>query len=70
MSNSFNTMIPIGVRFMVLSAFGFALMSATVKHVGNYGIPPVFEIVAARALVSLIISYFDVKRKRISVWGQ
>ncbi len=68
MSNSFNTMIPIGVRFMVLSAFGFALMSATVKHVGNYGIP-VFEIVAARALVSLIISYFDVKRKRISVWG-
>ncbi|EGQ9935107.1 EamA family transporter, partial [Vibrio vulnificus] len=28
-----------------------------------------FEIVAARALVSLIISYLDVKRKGISVWG-
>ncbi|MGP8306895.1 DMT family transporter [Vibrio sp. YIC-376] len=68
MSNSSSTMIPIGVRFMVLSAFGFALMSATVKHVGQYGIP-VFEIVAARALVSLIISYLDVKRKRISIWG-
>lgn len=53
---------------MILSALGFALMSACVKYVGQYGIP-VFEIVAARALVSLIISYIDVKRKRISVWG-
>lgn len=43
-------------------------MSACVKYVSNYGIP-VFEIVAARALVSLIISYVDVKRKGISVWG-
>ncbi|WP_423841061.1 DMT family transporter [Vibrio mytili] len=68
MSNSLSTMVPIGVRFMILSAFGFALMSATVKHVSQYGIP-VFEIVAARALVSLIISYLDVKRKRISIWG-
>ncbi|GEA52977.1 membrane protein [Vibrio inusitatus NBRC 102082] len=53
---------------MLLSAFGFALMSACVKYVGNYGIP-VFEIVAARALVSLVISYIDVKRKGISPWG-
>ncbi|MFA0372566.1 EamA/RhaT family transporter, partial [Vibrio sp. 10N.222.54.F6] len=41
---------------------------ACVKYISNYGIP-VFEIVAARALVSLIISYVDVKRKRISIWG-
>ncbi|HDM8139695.1 TPA: DMT family transporter [Vibrio harveyi] len=68
MPNSLNSMIPIGVRFMVLSSFGFALMSATVKHVSLHGIP-VFEIVAARALVSLVISYLDVKRKGISVWG-
>jgi drug/metabolite transporter (DMT)-like permease len=53
---------------MLLSALGFALMSASVKHVSNYHIP-VFEIVAARALVSLVISYLDVKRKRLSVWG-
>ncbi|KII75875.1 membrane protein [Vibrio renipiscarius] len=53
---------------MILSAFGFALMSACVKYVSNYGLP-VFEIVAARALVSLVISYFDVKRKKISIWG-
>lgn len=43
-------------------------MSACVKYVSNHGIP-VFEIVAARALVSLIISYVDVKRKGISIWG-
>ncbi|EGU30720.1 Transporter, drug/metabolite exporter family protein [Vibrio sp. N418] len=54
---------------MILSAFGFALMSACVKYVSNYGIP-VFEIVAARALVSLLISYIDVKRKKISIWGE
>lgn len=53
---------------MLISALGFALMSACVKYVSTYGIP-VFEIVAARALVSLIISYVDVKRKGISVWG-
>jgi drug/metabolite transporter (DMT)-like permease len=60
--------VPVGIRYMILSALGFALMSACVKYVSTYGIP-VFEIVAARALVSLIISYLDVKRKRISVWG-
>ena len=63
------SLIPVGVRFMILSAFGFALMSACVKYVSNYGIP-VFEIVAARALVSLLISYIDVKRKKISIWGE
>lgn len=63
-----NSVIPVGVQFMLFSALGFALMSASVKHVSNYHIP-VFEIVAARALVSLLLSYLDVKRKRLSVWG-
>ncbi len=60
--------VPVGVRYMLMSAFAFALMSSCVKLVSTYGIP-VFEIVAARAVVSLIISYADIKRKRISVWG-
>ncbi|OOF22523.1 EamA family transporter [Salinivibrio sp. IB574] len=60
--------IPIGIRFMLLSAFGFAVMSACVKYVSLHGIP-LFEIVAARALVSLIISYTDVKRKGLSPFG-
>lgn len=65
----FITAVPIAVRYMLLSALGFALMAACVKAVSGYGIP-VLEIVAARALVSLGLSYLDVKRKRISIWGQ
>ncbi|MBL1259362.1 MAG: DMT family transporter [Thiotrichaceae bacterium] len=53
---------------MMLSALGFALMAVCVKEVSTYGIP-VMEIIAARAIVSLIISYLDVKRKGISLWG-
>jgi drug/metabolite transporter (DMT)-like permease len=68
MTTTFDSIVPVGVRYMVLSALGFALMSACVKYVSTYGIP-VFEIVAARALVSLVLSYLDVKRKGISVWG-
>lgn len=60
--------VPIAIRYMLLSALGFALMAACVKAVSGYGIP-VLEIVAARAAVSLLLSYLDVKRKRISIWG-
>ncbi|MCW8345672.1 DMT family transporter [Vibrio sp. ZSDZ65] len=68
MNSRLTELFPVGVRFMLLSALGFAFMSACVKYVSTFGLP-VFEIVAARALVSLIISYGDVKRKKISVWG-
>ena len=60
--------IPVSVRFMLMSALAFSIMTSFVKLVSTYDIP-VFEIVAARAMVSLIISYVDVRRKRISVWG-
>ena len=54
---------------MLLSALGFALMAVCVKIANTtYGIPAL-EIVAARALVSAIISYADIKRKKISMWG-
>ena len=53
---------------MLLSALGFALMTTCVKLVSTYGIP-FLEIVAARALVSLVISYIDVRRKGLSPWG-
>ena len=56
------------VWYMLLSALGFALMAACVKEVSGLGIP-VLEIVAARAIISAIISYADIKRKKISVWG-
>ncbi|PCI14124.1 MAG: EamA family transporter [Thiotrichales bacterium] len=60
--------LPLSARYMMLSALGFALMAVCVKEVSTYGIP-VMEIIAARAIVSLIISYLDVKRKGISLWG-
>ena len=60
--------IPLSVRYMLLSALGFALMAACVKQVSNNGIP-LLEIVAARALVSLALSFIDVQRKGISIWG-
>jgi len=60
--------IPISLRFMLLSASAFALMTACVKLVSTHNIP-VLEIVAARGLVSLLISYVDIKRKKIPVWG-
>lgn len=66
--SSLKNIFPLGVRFMLLSALGFSLMSACVKLVSSYNIP-VFEIIAARALISLLLSYIDVKRKKISIWG-
>ena len=60
--------LPMSVWYMILSAFGFAVMTACVKSVSTYGIP-VLEIVAARAIVSAFISYVDIKRKKISPWG-
>ena len=56
------------VWYMLISALGFALMAACVKEVSGLGIP-VLEIVAARAIVSGFISYADIKRKKISIWG-
>lgn len=53
---------------MLISALGFSLMAACVKEVSSLGIP-VLEIVAARAVVSAIISYVDIKRKNIPIWG-
>lgn len=61
--------LPLGMRYMVLSAFGFSVMSVCVKYASIEGIP-VLEIVAARALISLLLSYADIHRKRIPVFGQ
>ncbi|WP_271274332.1 DMT family transporter [Aliamphritea hakodatensis] len=60
--------LPAGVGYMLLSALSFSMMAVCVKAVSLYGIP-VLEIVAARSLVSLVLSYIDIKRKRISIWG-
>ena len=61
--------ISLGARYMVLSTLGFALMGMFVKLSSARGIP-VLEIVAARSLVSAVISFLDVKRKGIALFGQ
>ena len=53
---------------MILSAFAFSVMSLFVKAVGQQGIP-VLEIVAARSVVSLLISYITLKRLGIAPLG-
>ncbi len=53
---------------MTMSAMGFALMGVFVKVAYAHGIP-VLEIVAARALVSVLISYMDIRRKGIPILG-
>ena len=58
----------LGMRYMILSAFGFSIMAVCVKLASQQGIP-VLEIVAARALVSLALSYVDVRRKDIALLG-
>jgi len=60
--------MPMSVWYMLISALGFALMAACVKEVNGLGIP-VLEIVAVRSIVSGIISYADIKRKKIPLFG-
>ena len=64
----FSTSLPLSFRYMLLSALGFSLMAVCVKLAAQRGIP-LLEIVAARALVSLFLSYADLKRKGLSPWG-
>jgi drug/metabolite transporter (DMT)-like permease len=63
------TDMPLSVRYMMLSAFCFALLGACVKATSMRGIP-VLEVLAARALISSILSYGDIYRKGISPWGR
>jgi drug/metabolite transporter (DMT)-like permease len=56
-----------GVRYMLAAAFFFSLMSLMVKVAGQF--VPSQEIVLARGVVSLVLSYWMVKRARISPWG-
>jgi len=52
---------------MIASAFAFSLMSLFVKLAGSR--LPTQEIVAARALISLILSYLVLLRAGVPVWG-
>lgn len=55
-----------GVKYMLLASFFFAIMYVLVKLVPNI---PSVEIVFFRSVVSLILSYALLKRKRVNIWG-
>jgi drug/metabolite transporter (DMT)-like permease len=56
-----------GVLFMTLSALGFSIMSVLVKEVSAR--LPTGEIVLARAVFTLAISYWMLRRANIVPWG-
>ncbi|MFW6731837.1 MAG: DMT family transporter [Synechococcus sp.] len=53
---------------MVLSALSFSLMGVCVKHLG--GRLPVAEVVFGRALISLLLSWWLLRRAGLSPWGR
>ena len=57
-----------GALLMLLSAFAFSVMTVLVKLVGQR--IPSQEIVVARALVSLVLSWSLLRRSGISPWGE
>lgn len=61
--------MPKPAQYMVLSALGFSLMSLFVKLSSQAGIP-VMQILAARAFISLLLSYATLKAINIPVFGQ
>lgn len=56
-----------GVSYMVASAFGFSVMSMLVKLASQR--LPTGEIVLARGVVTLVVSYAMVARAGIAPWG-
>jgi drug/metabolite transporter (DMT)-like permease len=56
-----------GVLFMILSAVGFSVMSMLVKLVSER--IPTGEIVLMRAVMTLALSYWLVRRANLSPWG-
>ncbi len=60
--------IGLGARYMIASALFFSLMGLQVKLVGDR--IPSQEIVLARGLVSLVLSYWLLRRAGVGVWGK
>ena len=55
-----------GVWYMALATFIFGLMTVFVKLVPAI---PALEIIFFRALVAVVLSYWGIKRARVSIWG-
>ncbi|MEP1094184.1 MAG: DMT family transporter [Cyclobacteriaceae bacterium] len=55
-----------GVRFMLLASFIFILMKVFVKFIPHI---PAIEIIFFRAIISLGISFYFLKRQKVYIWG-
>jgi len=67
LSHPGEALIPRGVRYMLASAFFFSIMSLMVKAAGQS--LPSQEIVLARGVVTLVLSYWMVRQAGIYLWG-
>lgn len=59
---------PRGLRYMAAGAFFFSVMSALVKVAGAR--LPTMEVVLARSLLVLVISYVSLRVSGVSPWGR
>ena len=57
-----------GPRYMVISALAFALMGSLVKLAGEMAIP-LLQIIFVRALVSVVLSLWDLRRVGVNPLG-
>ncbi len=60
--------LPAGLRYMVLAAFFFSLMGLLVKLTGRR-LPP-SELVLARSVVALVLTYGMLRHAAVSPWGR
>ena len=57
-----------GPCYMLLSAFGFALMGAFVKEAGEAGVP-LLQVVFMRAVFCVVLSFMDIARAKVHPLG-
>lgn len=55
-----------GVRYMLIASLVFSLMNVCVKKLAHI---PAIEVVFFRAVISLFMSWWILKRRRVSIWG-
>lgn len=59
--------VPVGIRYMAVAAFFFSVMSLLVKVAGQR--LPAQEMVLARAVVGVLLSWYWLRARGISPWG-
>jgi drug/metabolite transporter (DMT)-like permease len=61
-----NALFSPGVKLMLIASIAFAWMNVSVKSIGHI---PVFEVILFRAVITLIISYAILKKRKVNPWG-